>query len=151
MSWDKPVRPEEVKLVPGRMEVERYIYTPGIHGVELSKALMEGRMLGMKCGDDLYVPPLTFCPDHSEGELVELEDVEWVVETYTIVQEDMYGGKLEKPQVIAFIKPRGAKGGIIHYLNVDPSEVRVGMRVEPVFRRERRGLITDIEYFKPVE
>ncbi len=150
MSWSKPVRPDNVKIVPGRMEVERYIYTPGVHGAELAKAFIKGKILGMKCGDGVYFPPLTFCQDHGEGELVELDNAEWVVETYTIIYEDMHGNRLSEPQIIAVLKPKEAKGGLIHYIKASPEELHIGMEVEPVFRGERKGLITDIEYFKPV-
>jgi uncharacterized OB-fold protein len=40
--------------------------------------------------------------------------------------------------------------GILHRLRgVEPSEVRVGMAVKPVWRRERVGSILDIDHFEP--
>ncbi len=148
MSWWKPNRSEDVIIVDGSMEVERYLYTPGIHGVEFAKALKEGRILGMKCRDTIYVPPLTYCPDGSPGELVEV-DGDWVVVTFTVVYEDMYGNKLDEPQIIAVVRPEGAEGGLIHYVKAD--EIYPGMTVKPVFapENERTGMITDIKYFEP--
>ena len=42
--------------------------------------------------------------------------------------------------------------GIMHVLGeVDPQEVKIGMRVKAVWKppKERSGAITDIKYFKP--
>lgn len=146
-SWSKRGRAIHYT---GSMEVERYVYTPGIHGLELAKALMEGRILGMKCGDTVLVPPKTYCPDGSEGSLVEVTG-EWVVETYTVVYRGLEGEDLGEPRIVAVVRPEGGLGGIIHYVRADPGRVSIGMRVRPVFkpREQRRGLITDIEYFEP--
>ena len=150
MSWDKFWKASGVKHYPGKMEVEKYVYTPGIHGLEMAKALKEGRILGMRCGDTVYVPPRTFCPDGEKGELVDVTEEEWIVATYTVVTRDMYGNPVE-PQVVALVRPIDAEGGLFHYVNADPDEVWIGMRVRPVFKpeEERKGLITDIEYFEP--
>jgi uncharacterized OB-fold protein len=42
--------------------------------------------------------------------------------------------------------------GILHLLSeVDPKEVKIGMKVKAVWKpaEEREGAITDIKYFKP--
>ena len=135
---------------PGSMEVEKYVYTPGIHGLEFAKSLIEGKILGMKCNDTILVPPKTYCPDGSMGTLVEVED-EWVVETYTVIYSDMEGRKLDKPVVIGLVRPLTGEGGIIHYIKIDPDKIEPGIIVKPVFRpkEQRRGVITDIAFFEP--
>ncbi len=150
MAW-KRWRIEDVIHYPGSQEVEEYVYTPGLHGLEAAKAFKEGRILGMKCGDGVYVPPKTYCPDGREGELVEVKGP-WRVVTYTIVYEDFYGNKLEEPQVLALIKPDDADhGGLIHIVKVDPERIHLGMEVKPHWKppEKREGKITDIEYFEP--
>ncbi len=153
MSWEKRIRSQDLILYPGRQEVEKYVYTPGLHGKRFAEALREGKILVGKCGDTIVVPPKTYCPDFSEEELVELpEDAEWEVVTYTVITRDMYGNRLEKPQVVAVLRPLGSDGpGMIHYVDVEPDKIYPGMSVKPVFRpkEERRGVITDILYFKP--
>jgi hypothetical protein len=137
---------------PGTMEVEKYLYTPGLHGLKFAEALKQGRILAGRCADgSIYVPPPTFCPDGSEEELVDVTESEWIVDTYTVVYEDMYGNRLEEPQVVAVVRPAEARGGMIHYVKADPEAVYTGMRVKPVFAPEdkRRGLVTDIVYFEP--
>ncbi len=76
-----------------------------------------------------------------------------IVRSYTVVYEDSYGNKLSKPVIIGFIEfPGGVTGGLVHYIiNVEPSNVRVGLKVRPVFKPEgeRKGSITDIVGFEP--
>lgn len=155
MSWEKKFRIKDLVHYPGKQEVEKYVYTPGLHGKKFAEALMEGKILVGRCGDIIVVPPKTYCPDFSEEELIELpEDSEWEVVTYTVVTRDMYGNRLEKPQVVAVLRPLGSDGpGMIHIVDADPREMRIGMTVKPVFgpKEERKGTINDIAYFKPVE
>jgi len=148
--WGREAR--RIYRFPGRMEVERYIYTPGLHGLEAAKALKEeGRFLGTRCGDTIYYPPTTFCPDFSEGELAEVKGP-WRIAAYTVVRADLNLERLSRPVVIAWITPDDAVGGIIHYVDAKPEEVYVGMEVEPVLkpREERKGNpVEDIVSFKP--
>lgn len=149
-QWNKS--PWEVYRYPGRMEAERYVYTPGLHGLELAKALREGRIVGTRCGDTIFVPPTTFCPDMSKGEVAEVKGP-WYVESYTVIYKGFNGEKLDKPLVVAVIRPDDGEGGLVHYVDVSPDEIYIGMPVEPVFKSpgERTGTILDIEHFKPVE
>ncbi|MCS7107306.1 MAG: Zn-ribbon domain-containing OB-fold protein [Acidilobaceae archaeon] len=140
----------EVAHVEGEMEVEKYVYPPGTLGERVAEALLEGKLLGIKCGNDLLVPARPYCPDYGRGELVEVQGP-WTVESYTIIYKDMRGERLKEPQVIALLKPEGAQGGLIHYLKAE--KVFVGLKARPVFkpREERRGVLSDILYFIPVE
>jgi uncharacterized OB-fold protein len=59
---------------------------------------------------------------------------------------------IEIPYTIALIKLDGADTGMLHYLReIDPRNVKVGLRVEPVFKPTREGRITDIHYFRPIK
>ena len=148
MSFEKKGRLEDIVIWPGDQEVDKFVYTPGIHGMEFAKGLKDGKILGMKCKDGkVYVPPLTFCPDFSKGEVAEIKG-DWIVVTYTIIYEDMYGNPLEEPKVIGFLKPVNGEGGLIHYLNVPIEKVKIGLIVRPIFKEERVGNINDIKYFE---
>ncbi|MGC9071238.1 MAG: Zn-ribbon domain-containing OB-fold protein [Acidilobus sp.] len=151
MSWNKHGRLQDIVVWPEREEVDKYVYTPGIHGLELANALIDGKVLGMRCRDGrVYVPPKTLCPDFQQGELVEVRGP-WRVQHYTVIYEDLYGNRLEKPVVVALVKPDDADVGMIHVLNADPSSVKPGMSVRPVFKpkEQRKGNILDIIYFEP--
>ncbi len=84
------------------------------------------------CGR-LLIPPKAFCQyDFAEiKELVEIAPV-GIVRSYTVVYEDSYGNKLSKPVIIGFIEFPGVTGGLVHYIiNVEPSNVRLGLRSGP--------------------
>ncbi|MGC8572576.1 MAG: nucleic acid-binding protein [Caldisphaera sp.] len=149
MSYDKRNRMEDLVIFPGEQEVEKYVYTPGIHGLEFAKGLKEGKILGMKCKDKIYVPPKTFCPDFTQGELIEIND-EWILVSYTIVYQDMYKNNLPNPKIIGVIKPKNAETGLIHLLNVPLDKLEIGIKLKPVFKpeNERNGTINDIKYFE---
>lgn len=140
----------ELLHVEGSMEADKYVYPPGVLGSEAAKALAEGKLTGIRCGEKLIVPPRPYCPDHSKGELVEVRGP-WIVESFTIVYEDMYGNMLETPQVIAVLRHEDAEGSIVHFLKAE--KPRVGMRTRPVFKsqEERNGTLGDILYFEPAE
>ncbi len=153
MSWWKRALPGDLVHFPGSQEVDHYLYTPGLHGLKAAELLKAGKVPGMLCGDQLILPPKTFCPDErlSEGEVVEVEGP-FIAALVTVIREDFYGRKLEEPQVLAFITAQGAIGGYIGVVKASPGDVYPGMRVRPVFRpeEERTGAITDIAFWEPV-
>lgn len=149
MSRPKSVDVKMIKHVEGSMEADRYVYPPGIAWSEMARALLEGKILGTKCSDGVYVPARMYCRDLSRGEFVEIGG-SWIMRSFTIVYEDMRGRRLEEPQVVILVAPAEAFGGMIHLLKrgVKPE---LGMSVRPVFRpkEERRGTLSDIAYFEP--
>ena len=129
-------------------------YTLGLAGECFFRTIKEeGRILGTRCPscNRVYVPGASFC----ERCLSELD--EWVdvghsgqVETFTLLYVNEDGSPREKPEMVAFI--RFGDGGLIHRLGeIEPQEIRIGMRVEAVFKpaAERIGSILDIAYFFP--
>ena len=50
------------------------------------------------------------------------------------------------------VKLDGADTGMIHLIDeVEPDQVKVGMRMEMVLAEEREANIMDIKYFRPVQ
>lgn len=132
------------------MEINAYHYTAGPLGTEWLKALREGVLKAAvcsKCGLR-FIPPKIYCP-RCFSRVSELVDIsgEGYVDSYTIIYFDDSGRRLEKPEIIALIRFPGVFGGLIHRVAADPSDVKIGMRVKPVFSSSRRGSIRDIEYF----
>jgi hypothetical protein len=157
MSTEKITDPHRMKHWKGDMETD-YAYTLGIAGERFFMEIKENaRIMGVKCGKCslIYVPPRLFCERCFE------ELTEWVemgktgtVHTYTIAHIGLDGSQLEEPIIWAMIKIDGAHGGLIHKLHgVKPEDVRIGMRVEAVFKDkgERTGSIRDIRFFRPIE
>ena len=155
MSLEKITNPFNARHWIGHMEAD-YRYTLGIAGERFLKEIKENaRIMGAKCPvcGVIFVPPRLYC----EKCFAKLE--EWVdvgkkgeVYTYTIATIDIEGKKLEKPQIYALIKFKGAHGGLIHKIG-ETDKVYIGMEVEAVFKppSERKASINDIAYFKPAE
>lgn len=105
-----------------------------------------------KCGR-IYVPPRQTCGpcfQHME-EWVNVE-TEGVISNFTIVRYAEPGYQpMEPPFALALIKLGGADTPFVHLLGeVDPDQVRIGMKVGAVFAEEKTGDILNIRYFRPV-
>ncbi|MGC9148386.1 MAG: Zn-ribbon domain-containing OB-fold protein [Sulfolobales archaeon] len=135
------------------MEINAYHYTAGPLGTKWLDALKDGKLKAARCSrcGTIYIPPKIYCPKcYSEAtDLVEINDTGYI-ESYAIIYRDNQGRKLEKPEIIALIRFPGVYGGLIHRVNIDPKEIKIGIKVKPVFRKERRGSINDIEYFAKI-
>lgn len=114
------------------------------------------RIWGTRCGqcEWVYVPPRETCPQcfGNIDEWVELRDVGTLL-TYTITRYSVPGIQpQEPPYALGIIRLDGASSGLVHLLGeVEPADLRVGMRVQAVFRGELQGNYLDIRYFKPLE
>jgi len=157
MTLEKIRDPQEIRHWPGHMETD-YIYTLGIAGERFFQEIKKnGRIMGAKCKrcGIVYVPPRICCERCFE----KLE--EWVkvgsrgmVFTYTVAYINLEGAKLKQPTIYAMIKIDDTDGGLIHKLEgVNPEEVKIGMKVEAVFKpkEKREGSINDIKHFKPTK
>jgi uncharacterized OB-fold protein len=114
----------------------------------------KGKILGSPCPhcNKTFWPPrsiCTFC--YSElGKTVEIGPL-GTLETYTVVTYDEPIHPRKAPFIYGIVKLDGADTGMAHLIaEVDFEEVHIGMRVKPVFNKERKGNILDIHYFKPM-
>jgi len=157
MTLEKISDSRAIRHWPGDMETD-YLYTLGIAGERFFQEIKKnGRIMGAKCKHCgiVYVPPRMYCERCFE----KLE--EWLnvgnrgtVHTYTGAHIDRNGARLKEPTIYALIKIDGTDGGLVHKLEgIDPAEVKIGMRVEAVFkpREKREGSINDIKHFKPTK
>ncbi|GIW42035.1 MAG: hypothetical protein KatS3mg076_2612 [Candidatus Binatia bacterium] len=132
-----------------------YHYVAGDYRARYLRALADKRILGSRCRKTgkVFVPPVVVAPDVFEpaDEFVEVAD-RGVVTTFCIVNIPVYGRDIEIPYVAASVALDGADLSIFALVReVEPEEVRMGMRVEAVWKPdgERRGDYTDIQYFRP--
>jgi uncharacterized OB-fold protein len=129
-------------------------YTYGLAGEKFFRMFKdEGRIMGTHCPhcDITYVPATIFC-ERCLNKLDDWLDVGTIgdIVTFTFVHVALDGSRLEKPEIIAFI--RLGDGGLIHRLGeIEPEQVAIGLMVEAVFqpKSKRTGSILDIKYFKP--
>ena len=144
--------PVTVQVTPSAIEIQ---HTASLPESTFLRALEEGKLLGARSGKDgkLYFPAREADPATGKAldEFVELPD-KGTVTTFAIINIPFAGQRIKPPYVAAYVLLDGADIPFLHLiLEIDASEVRMGMRVEAVWKpREEWGLgIDNIDYFRP--
>jgi len=150
---------EELLRVPITMELT-YNYAAGRYFSKFLTSLKKGRkIIGVKCPKckRVYLPPRPICGNCFEkmDEWVEISD-KGTVRAYTVVFQPFIDGRTGKPRPapygIALIQLDGADTTINHYLEEsDLKKLRIGMRVQAVWRDELQGDMSDILYFRIID
>ncbi len=132
-----------------------YDYAASPEESKFFRGLAEGRILGQRCPTcgKVYVPPRGACPVDGvpTTDEVELPD-KGTVTTYCIVNVPFLGQKITPPYVSAYVLLDGADIAFLHLiLDTEADEVRMGMRVEAVWKpRDEWGTtIENISHFRP--
>ena len=119
------------------------------------RGLEEGKLLGARTGENgkVYFPPHGADPatGRPTTQFVELPD-KGTVTTFAIINIPFAGQRIKPPYVAAYVLLDGADIPFLHLITeIDASEVRMGMRVEAVWKpREEWGLgIDNIDHFRP--
>ena len=112
------------------------------------------RILGTRCPacNRVYVPARSMCKD-CFGQLEEWVEVsdKGTLLTYTVCHEANPVQPMETPVIYGIVQLDGADTGLVHMLGeVEPEQLRTGMRVKAVFKDRREASILDIRYFKPL-
>ena len=110
------------------------------------------RIMGIRCPtcNRVYVPARSVCKDcfAQLNEWVEVSDKGTLL-TYTVCQQPNRVQPMATPIVYGVIQLDGADTGFVHMLGeVDPEQLRIGTRVQAVFKEKREASILDIKYFK---
>jgi uncharacterized OB-fold protein len=131
-------------------------------GIAIGRYLAElrtGRLVGRRCVSCQRVlfPPRAFCEEcfRPTLEWVVLADT-GVIQTFAICYITWNAERIAEPKVPAVIAIDGASPGmgLLHLIgSADPARVAIGQKVRAVWEPAnlRRGAITDIAYFTPVE
>jgi len=135
-----------------------YAYDCGIGYGRYFAELKKGRIVGTKCKrcDRILLPARYFCEWcwRPTDEWVYLEDT-GTVNTFSICYTDWLARRIKEPELPAMIEIDGSGGvAIMGKLGeVEPKEIRIGMRVKAVWKPEgeRIGAITDIKYWEPLK
>jgi uncharacterized protein len=117
-------------------------------------ALTEKRILGIRSGESVLVPPMEWDP--ATGAELPHEFVEvgpaGTVESWTWVPAPSVQHPLEHPFAFALIRLDGATTPLLHAVDAgDPGAMAEGLRVAPRWRGTREGRIDDIVCFVPGE
>ena len=110
--------------------------------------------MGIKCPQckQVLVPPRSTCPRcvSVQSEWVEVGD-KGALLTCTVVHHPEPHYPSETPLVYGIIQLDGADTGLAHILgDIKMDDLKIGMRVQAVFRDVRQGDLTDIKHFKPL-
>ena len=120
-------------------------------------ALENKKIIGNKCPKcgDIFVPPRKICGKCNET--IPL-DQNWIdlpetgiLRNYTITPykiNDRSSRKVKKPQIIGMVQIDGSNTSIVYrLLNIDPTEVKLGMKVKIEWEEETKGDPSDIKGF----
>ncbi len=160
IKWIKPS--ERLKILSldpyvaeGRLAMP-YRYFPGPIAARFFLALRdEARILGIRCPQCqmVYVPPEPIC-GRCFSKLEEWVEVgkEGTLQGYTVTRYSLPIHPGPAPVIYGLIRLDRADTALLHFLGqVEADDLKIGMRVEAVFRMERRGNILDIEHFRPFQ
>lgn len=146
---------KSTELKPWRGNIPIYHrYTLGVAGERFFKALRDHKqILASACPNcrQRFIPPKIYC----EACFEETRDWSTVegpgyIKTFTVLHRSLEEEPLERPVVVALIAWSGVRGGLLHRLGeVDPSEVKTGLAVEPQWAEVRTGSMDDIQFFRP--
>jgi len=138
-----------------------YAWDNGFALTTYLEGFRQGKIRASYCAgcDRMMIPARPFCEVcdlRAVDRYFDLPDT-GTVQTYTISHVDWASLPLPEGKVNIFavvaIDGAGERMGLVHLLGeVDPAEVRIGLRVKAVWKpeEERRGMVTDLAYFRPL-
>jgi uncharacterized OB-fold protein len=114
-----------------------------------------GKIMGIRCPqcNVVFVPPRSTC-GRCFSQLHEWVEVgaRGTLETYTQVRYTTPVQPAAAPFYYGIIRLDGADTGLAHLVGgLNGQDPRIGMRLQAVFREDRKGNMLDILYFEPVE
>ena len=139
-----------------------YRYSIGKLAVKFFEELKENKkIMGSKCSKcgKVNFPPRAVCADcmveMTIDDMVELSP-KGTLEGFTVVNypftDPNTGGMRPFPYGYALFKLDGADTYTMHFINeTDYTKLKVGQRVEAVFKEKREGNIGDILYYRVIE
>ena len=146
----------DVWVYHGKIDIPN-TYSAGAVGSRFLIELRDNkRIMGTRCPDCnlVYVPARSVCRD-CFGQLSEWVEVsqQGTLLTHAIARQPTLVQPVPPPITYGIIRLDGADTGFVHMLGeVDPQQLKVGMRVKAVFKtkKQRVASVLDIKYFKPI-
>lgn len=152
--------PEDAPSIGYRPDL-RYEWDNGFALTTYLDGFKKGRIRGSKCSScgRMMIPSRSFCELCDLKAVTEYYDLPdtGTVQTFTISYVDWDSSRLPEGRVNIFaviaIDGAAPEMGLVHRLGeVDPKDVRIGMRVKAVWRPEpeRTGTVLDLVHFRPI-
>jgi hypothetical protein len=147
---------EDLIFIPQRWDI-KFRHAAGETASAFFNAIMQRKeILGKKCPEckRVLLPPRSFC------ERCFVETDKWVkvgregkIQSFTIVYEK-FEGLPDPPYAIAYVLLDGASTAMVNFvkgldlsdLNQAIKKIRIGAKVKVVFKKKRKGRITDFWY-----
>ena len=151
---------EEIIEVPYTWEIP-FRYTAGKVLSKFFQALKEKKIIAVRCPkcQRVLLPPRAFCEMCYVplSEWVEVGDT-GIIRAFQICCQQFLGAP-QPPWASGLINLDGVDTAMLHFIggvdleNIQQAKeaIKIGTRVKAVWSEERKGVITDIQYFKPVE
>lgn len=151
---EDPVEADEVTMVTTPVNLH-YTHSASPTEDPFLRGLMDGRLIAQRCPvcSKVYFPPRPACPTDGvpTTDQIELSD-RGTITTFCVVNVPFLGQRIPPPYVSAYVLLDGADIAFLHLLlGVAPEDVRMGMRVEAVWKpREQWGpTMQNIDHFTP--
>lgn len=139
----------------------RYSWDNGMALTTYLEGFKAGKIRGSRCPSckRMMIPARAFCEECNLKEVNDYFDLPdtGIIKTFTLSNVDWDSSMLGdgKVNIFAVIEIDGTQEnmGLVHRLmEVDPKDVKVGMRVKAVWKpeKERTGSITDLDHFRPL-
>ena len=151
----KDESPEDAYIIEGKLALP-YTYLAGRVGSKFITSIRDKKaILGIRCDrcDKVFVPPRQTCE-------VCLEDIRdnWVqlnnvgeLTNFTVVRYNDKHLPRKAPFILGMIKLEGSDTPITHILEgISPEDVKLGLKVKPVFADEGTNTLLDIDHFEPI-
>lgn len=117
------------------------------------RRVMDGELVGRRCPacEKVYFPPRGSCPTCAVPTDAEVTvGPSATVTTFSVVRIPFEGQLLQPPYACAHLILDGADSPLLHIIGeCDVDDVRMGMRVEPVWTDEIMPSLERIRYFRP--
>lgn len=141
-------------MIPASM---RYDYTPGLAQSRFLKGLAEKKILGERCPEtgDVYVPPRGVSPVSGLRTTEQVEvGPKATITSFCVVHIGFGVNAPPTPFVSGLFLPDGAAVSLYGTVGeVDHTQVRIGMRVEPVWVDDDQltTSMENIRYWRPID
>ncbi len=152
----------EVRIIEGNISLP-YRWSMGPVITRFFQGFQDKKILGTNCTkcSRVLVPARKFCPRC----YIELGEETWLevantglIRSWVLINFAYEGQPKKPPYLLGVIELEGADVGFTHFLggvdvnNVEEleREIKIGRKVEAVWKDQREGNIFDIEYFQPV-
>jgi uncharacterized protein len=151
----------ESRILKGHVSLP-YNWAMGPVTTQFYEQFKQKKIMGTRCAkcDRVLVPARMFCSScfAKTEEWVEVSQ-EGTIRTWVLINFSYPGQPKEPPYILGIIDLDGADAGLPHFIGgVDATDlasvekrVRIGGRVEAVWKDSPEGFITDIEYFRPID